>query len=189
MIEKPKRPKQLNNQDRKIPASIQELITRYDLDNTDIYNFLDYLVNSINNGPKVIDNLTSQSSTDSLSAKQGKVLNEKVEGTVLYSNSTGTSGNVILSDSVANYDYIEIQATRTLHTYSSGKLYNVNGKTITLTSTYTTDEHFYVYSKTMNVSGNTLTAVSSKMIYMNDSMTRYQVDNDNRIIRVVGYKS
>lgn len=135
--------------------------------------------------PLTAENLT-QMETNTENAIN--VVNNKFIGTVLYDNSTGTSGNVTLSDSVANYDYIEIQATRTLYAYSSGKLYNVNGKTITLTSTYTTDEHFYVYSKTMNVSGNTLTAVSSKMIYMNDSMTRYQVDNDNRIIRVVGYK-
>lgn len=43
MIEKPKRPKQLSNQERKIPANIQELITRYDLDNTGIYDYLDKL--------------------------------------------------------------------------------------------------------------------------------------------------
>ncbi len=48
MIEKPKRPKKLNNQDRRIPNDIQELINRYDLDNTDIYDFLDYLVNYLN---------------------------------------------------------------------------------------------------------------------------------------------
>lgn len=48
MLEKPKRPKQLNNQDRKIPANIQELINRYDLDNKDIYDYLDYLVKYLN---------------------------------------------------------------------------------------------------------------------------------------------
>lgn len=48
MIEKPTRPKQFNNQDRQIPTNIQELINRYDLDNTKIYDFLDYLVNYLN---------------------------------------------------------------------------------------------------------------------------------------------
>lgn len=46
MIEKPKRPKQINNQDRKIPANIQELITRYDLENIEIYDYLDRLVST-----------------------------------------------------------------------------------------------------------------------------------------------
>ena len=49
MLEKPKRAKQLNNQDRQLPATIQELINRYDLENKDIYKFLDYLVDNINN--------------------------------------------------------------------------------------------------------------------------------------------
>lgn len=48
MIERPKRKKQLNNQDRQIPTNIQDLINKYDLDNTKIYNFLDYLVDYLN---------------------------------------------------------------------------------------------------------------------------------------------
>lgn len=48
MIEKPKRPKQPNIQDRQPPRTLQELINRYDLDNTKIYDFLDYLVNYLN---------------------------------------------------------------------------------------------------------------------------------------------
>lgn len=60
MIEKPKRPKKLNNQDRKIPASIQELINRYDLENNDVYDFLDYLVNSFNNETSEIETKTEK---------------------------------------------------------------------------------------------------------------------------------
>ena len=57
MLEKPKRPKQLNNQDRQLPATIQELVNRYDLENKNIYKFLDYLVDNINsNKNTVIDN-------------------------------------------------------------------------------------------------------------------------------------
>lgn len=79
MIEKPKRPKKLNNQDRKIPINIQELINRYDLENKDIYTFLDYLVDSINDlptPPEIIDNLTSTSATNPLSARQGNILKQ-----------------------------------------------------------------------------------------------------------------
>lgn len=48
MIEKPKRPVELNIQDRQIPKDIQELTNRYDLDNKKIYDYLDYLVNYLN---------------------------------------------------------------------------------------------------------------------------------------------
>lgn len=44
MIEKPKRPKQPDIQERQPPRTLQELINRYDLDNTKIYDFLDELV-------------------------------------------------------------------------------------------------------------------------------------------------
>lgn len=47
MIEKPKRPKKIPNQDNKQPQTIQELIRRYDLDNVKIYDFLDELVDSL----------------------------------------------------------------------------------------------------------------------------------------------
>lgn len=56
MIEKPKRPKKLNNQDRKIPINIQELINRYDLENIDIYDYLDKLVSSFNIETSEIEN-------------------------------------------------------------------------------------------------------------------------------------
>ena len=49
MIEKPKRPKKIPNQDNKQPQTIQELIRRYDLDNTKIYDYLDSLVSQMNN--------------------------------------------------------------------------------------------------------------------------------------------
>ena len=48
MIEKPKRPKKIPNQDNKQPQTIEQLIRRYDLDNTKIYDFLDELVSNIN---------------------------------------------------------------------------------------------------------------------------------------------
>lgn len=48
MIEKPKRPKKIPNQDNKQPQTIQELIRRYDLDNTKIYDFLEELVGTLN---------------------------------------------------------------------------------------------------------------------------------------------
>ncbi len=48
MIEKPKTPKKVNAQDRQPPRTIQEIIDRYDLDNSKIYDYLEYLVNYLN---------------------------------------------------------------------------------------------------------------------------------------------
>lgn len=52
----------------------------------------------------VIDNLNSTSSTDALSANQGKILRELLEGTILYNNSEGINeGTITLSESINNY--------------------------------------------------------------------------------------
>ena len=55
MIEKPKRPKKPDIQERQPPRTLQELINRYDLDNTKIYDFLDELVNQLNADRETID--------------------------------------------------------------------------------------------------------------------------------------
>lgn len=60
MIEKPKRPKQPSIQERQPPRTLQELVNRYDLDNTKIYDFLDELVNQINDRENTVNsNITS----------------------------------------------------------------------------------------------------------------------------------
>lgn len=48
MIGRIKRPEKGNNQDMQIPKDIQELMQRYDLENSNIYDFLDYLVSYLN---------------------------------------------------------------------------------------------------------------------------------------------
>ena len=48
MLEKPKRPTKIPNQDNKQPQTINELIRRYDLDNTKVYDFLENLVTNLN---------------------------------------------------------------------------------------------------------------------------------------------
>ena len=115
-------------------------------------------------------------------------VDEKMQGTVLYSNETGTIGNITLSYSVANYDYIEIQGRRTAFIYSSGKIYNANGKTIVLTSSNATDDHIYLYTKVIQINGDTITAVRAKLMYLNSQTQTFATDNDNYITRVVGYK-
>lgn len=44
MIKKISRPKQVNNQDKQAPKTIQELMQRYDLDNKEVCDYLDYLI-------------------------------------------------------------------------------------------------------------------------------------------------
>ena len=48
MLEKIKRQKNLGKQDKQIPSNTQELINFYNLNTEKIYDFLDYLVDYLN---------------------------------------------------------------------------------------------------------------------------------------------
>lgn len=82
-------------------------------------------------GITVVDNLTSTSTTDALSAKQGKVLNDKINGTVLYENINGSRDEITLNDSVENYSIIKIFYSNKTD-YSSTEMYDANNKEICL---------------------------------------------------------
>lgn len=115
--------------------------------------------------------------------------NEKIKGTVLYESDTGTTGNVLLSDSVANYDYIEIECRRPGFIYSSGRLYNVNGKTVSLSANYPTSDGMYIYGKPITIKDKQINVIQAKLGYMNNAGTAFSVseDDSNYIVRVVGY--
>ena len=92
-------------------------------------------IKQIKNLFKIIDNLTSASTIDALSAKQGKILNEKINGTVLYENNNGSRDEITLNDSVENYGIIKIfYSNRT--DYSSIEMYDANNKEICLTLSF-----------------------------------------------------
>lgn len=92
MIEKPKRPKQPNIQDRQPPRTLQELMNRYDLDNTKVYDFLDELVELLNTERKSIDT----SINDLNNNKVNKSGDEMTGQLNMQSNSLrfGTTGNI-----------------------------------------------------------------------------------------------
>lgn len=92
MIEKPKRPKQPNIQDRQPPRTLQELINRYDLDNTKIYDFLDELVELLNTERKSID-----TSINDLNNKKVNKSGDEMTGQLNMQNNSlrfGTTGNI-----------------------------------------------------------------------------------------------
>ena len=58
-----------------------------------------------------------------------------VNGTVLYNNTSGTSGTITLSDSAANYDYLVFYYDAYQDSaYCSTKIYNANGKSVGLSA-------------------------------------------------------
>lgn len=138
-------------------------------------------------GIAVVDNLTSARTTDALSANQGKVLNKKIMGTVLYNNEAGTTGNITLSDNAENYDYFDFICKRSTHEYTV-RVYKPNNKTVSLTTSFTDGTYVYVYTKVLNVSGTQITVVRANIGYFNNTGSYATSDDSNFITKIVGYK-
>ena len=106
--------------------------------------------------------------------------------TVLYNNSTGTTGNVTLSETAANFDYLEIFLIRDSWEYSV-KVYSPNGKTVIATTAqyYSSDNVMYLYTKKMSISAKNITIEYNKGQAIGANPFD---DNAHKIKRVVGYK-
>lgn len=122
------------------------------------------------------------------------------EGKVLYENTSGSAEDITLTDSSANYDYIEIFFRTNDRVYNSTKVYSPNGKTVDLTSVfahYNSSEGMRVYIKVKIVTINEsiisqVTAneiVSAAQVKITNSAVTSGASNNIHITRVVGYKS
>lgn len=107
-------------------------------------------------------------------------------GTVLYDNSSGTTGTITLTDSSANFNYIDIIFNNNCYR----RVYDPNNKSTTLfdigADSYST---VYFNQNTINISGNTITVVGNLMAYASNgtTMTTQQV-NTISINKIIGYK-
>lgn len=105
---------------------------------------------------------------------------------VLYNNATGTTGNVTLSATTANFAYLDIFLAKEDWEYFI-RVHSPNGKTVIATTSQiygTNDPLLYTYLKRMSISGNTITIIYNKGIYNQIIFD----DNTNYIKRVVGYR-
>lgn len=109
----------------------------------------------------VIDNLNSTSTTNALSANQGRVL----KGTTLYSNSNGTTGDITLNENSSNFSKIEYIY---YVLYNNEKVYNTTGKIpvasrVHLNSVFIgTGSQFNAVSKRLNISGTSVEVGSDR---------------------------
>lgn len=119
-----------------------------------------------------------------------KVLSNVLVPTILYDNSSGDNGNITLSDSAANYDYIEIFYRNNDNTYSSVKVDDADGKNVNLmsimpyTSTYLKGTIVAISTNTISVSSY----FSETTIRNNSNSSITQTQNNHYITKVLGYK-
>lgn len=87
----------------------------------------------------------------------GKTSGTFYGATVLYNNSTGTTGTVTLSASAANYTMIDILFRTNDSEYGSVRVYSPNGKTVNLVSaSATATTQMLVKAKRVSISGTSI---------------------------------
>lgn len=114
----------------------------------------------------------------------------QLEGEVLYENSSGTAGTVTLSDSAANYYYLEIFYKNNDGFYSSTKVPNPNGKDVVLVSTTPNyDGNTYLKSTMYSISGTKMTPEQfSQVTFFADKRLSVNTSTNRiSIVKVLGW--
>lgn len=108
---------------------------------------------------------------------------------VLYDNETGSNETITLSETSANFKYLEIFCKSADNTYTSVKVYKPNGKRATVVSGWFGSAAYFKLS-VLTISGNTiaLTKNSSEITGSNRCNTA-GFANAMYITRVVGYRN
>lgn len=143
---------------------------------------------------EVVDTL---SGNETNKAPSVRAVNTMLKGTILYNNSSGNNGTITLSDSVANYEYLEIyfsNSNGTNQRMSSQKFdLSFGNKCSLFTINSDTGNNMYFSSREINISGNTLSTLDStrhSSANINLTTSQITITNTNSIYinKVIGYK-
>lgn len=115
---------------------------------------------------------------------------DKILGTELYNNTTGSNNAITLSESAANFTYLEIFYRNNDNYYNSTKIYQPNGKIAYLDADYPyTSGEGYSYAKktSVQISGTSITPINYVELTIMPTGASIQNKNNIYITRVVGY--
>lgn len=111
-----------------------------------------------------------------------------LSGQVLYNSASGTAGAVTLSDSAANYTYLEIfYRSSGDNACGSVKVFSPNGKLVHLGTIHYIADYDYAKFALVNVSGSMITFSQNYQITLKNNGSTYSAENAIFITRVVGY--
>ena len=121
---------------------------------------------------------------------------ENLKQVVLYNNSSGTNGNLTLSESCENFSYIEVfyqyGGTETFTNYDSTKIFSPNNKQINLSIVLAGSGGTNIQFKTSvyKISGKNMTLSNwyGDGTVNNNAATGVSKIAVIRIVRVIGYK-
>ena len=111
----------------------------------------------------------------------------------MYESEQGTKGTITLSDSAANYDYLEFYWLHDDGMRGCQKIANPNGKTIGINSTSSTSYGYLWFAfKALNISGTQCTLDTDHAVgelgFTNDGTMQRRNQDKIAIVKVVGYR-
>lgn len=185
------------------------------IDWTGIYNEVENHIKAIDSTSamvmksEIVDNLVSTSTTAPLSANQGNVIHNALNSinneilnlntevdikqpVVLYSSTGGSTSNITLSDSAANYNYIEIYFIGHNNCYCFTKVFSPNGKKVNLNNIFIdgNSAQIYINYTVAYINGKTITVTEDtpRASFITPTAVTFYNTNENSIVRVIGYK-
>lgn len=111
--------------------------------------------------------------------------------TVLYNNTSGSSGNITLSENILNvYDYLVITFRNNDDEYNSTMIYDAYSKKITLMANHNNDSYTWIKTRIYTVWNSVINATSNgtQSRVGNNVATTHSTGDTIYITRVVGYK-
>lgn len=132
-----------------------------------------------------LSNVTNQ--TFANKAVSAGVANDS--GKSLYSNSSGTSGTVALSESAANYSKFEIHYMVGDYGCSAASVWSPNGKKAMMVGVHRYDNDQWVKGTTVKINGTSITVTSyTTAWYADGGNTVVSHLNNIKITKVLAYK-
>lgn len=155
-----------------------------DAGNLQPYSVVKWIIKALNSTPTMasVVNATNNSTEDTYSCDY---INNYYGGVVLYNDTTGTTGNVSLNETTANFKYIEIYAvdndSRT--SYFNIFKFNASSSTFNLYGSSVNANGYAIFTSLYTNNGTTLTN-GGHYLY-NGSISSYPIF---RVVKVIGYK-
>lgn len=147
-------------------------------------------INFVNKGQPAINDTNLNKMQDNIE--------KALEGVVLYENTSGSTGDITLSESAANFKYLEIFYKRysTAGEYGmpskSEKVYNPNGKYTVLNMIYSGGDILQISAEEIQINGTKITRYSDYLMLgvnvTNGQIVQHEKTTHFLIEKVVGFK-
>lgn len=139
---------------------------------------------------KLNKNLLIDGTNYTLNGVVNKLNISQDKSTNLYNNTTGTTGTVTLSQTAANFTYIDIFYKQQDNYFSFVRIYSPNNKMATLHGVASWDADTYYSNKNVTISGTQITNKYNSTWYITPSTGAAGVSMQNKItiVRVDGWK-